>query len=216
LAAGSGGLRSDRHGVLSIIRRWALREHLSIREIARRTKLSRNTIRSYLRSGAVEPRFSVPERPGKLDPHATKLLGWLKTEAGKSRKERRTAKQLHEDLVKLGYTGSYGRVAAFARMSRARKRSGGSFSRRLGGQIVKGNSRRRGAEPLCRSSFNRARRSSLTGAKTSRCWVESAPSCRWRISNCRTAGLFCCGPIHCRPMTSAIGSDRWRHDGFDV
>ena len=36
---------------LSIIRRWALREHLSIREIARRTKLSRNTIRSYLRSG---------------------------------------------------------------------------------------------------------------------------------------------------------------------
>ena len=77
--------------------------------------MSRNTIRSYPRSGAVEPKFSVPERPSKLDPYATKLLGWLKTEAGKSRKERRTAKQLHEDLVKLGYTGSYGRVAAFAR-----------------------------------------------------------------------------------------------------
>ena len=100
---------------LSIIRRWALREHLSIREIARRTKLSRNTIRRYLRSGAVEPEFSVPERPSKLDPFAAKLSGWLKTEAGKSRKQRRTAKQLHEDLVKLGYTGSYGRVAAFAR-----------------------------------------------------------------------------------------------------
>ena len=87
---------------LSIIRRWALREHLSIRKIARRTKLSRNTIRSYLRSGAVEPRFSVPERPGKLDPYATKLAVWLKTEAGKSRKQRRTSKQLHEDLVKPG------------------------------------------------------------------------------------------------------------------
>ncbi|CUA93807.1 hypothetical protein Ga0061062_103485 [Comamonas thiooxydans] len=35
---------------LSVIRRWALRENLSIREIARRTGLSRNTIRKYLRS----------------------------------------------------------------------------------------------------------------------------------------------------------------------
>ena len=104
---------------LSIIRRWALREHLSIREIARRTKLSRNTIRKYLRSGAVEPEFRVPERPSKLDPYAAKLAGWLKTETGKSRKERRTAKQLHEDLVRLGYSGSYGRVAAFARAWRA-------------------------------------------------------------------------------------------------
>ena len=90
---------------LSIIRRWALREHLSIREIARRTKLSRNTIRKYLRSGAVEPEFKVAERPSKLDPFAAKLSGWLKTEAGKSRKQRRTSKQLHDDLVKLGYTG---------------------------------------------------------------------------------------------------------------
>jgi len=97
---------------LSIIRRWALREHLSIREIARRTQLSRNTIRKYLRSGAVEPKFSVPDRPSKLDPYATKLAVWLKTEAGKSRKQRRTAKQLHEDLVKLGYTGSYGRFTS--------------------------------------------------------------------------------------------------------
>ena len=104
---------------LSIIRRWALREHLSIREIARRTKLSRNTIRKYLRSGAVEPEFKVAVRPSKLDPFAAKLSGWLKTEAGKSRKQRRTSKQLHDDLVRLGYTGSYGRVAAFARMWRA-------------------------------------------------------------------------------------------------
>jgi transposase len=81
--------------------------------------LSRNTIRKYLRSGAVEPEFRVPERPSKLDPYAAKLAGWLRSETGKSRKERRTAKQLHEDLVKLGYTGSYGRVAAFARAWRA-------------------------------------------------------------------------------------------------
>lgn len=100
---------------LSIIRRWALRELLPIREIARRTGLSRNTIRKYLRSGSVEPKFATPERASKLDPYAAKLASWLKTEAGKPRKQRRTVKQLHADLVALGFTGSYGRVAAFAR-----------------------------------------------------------------------------------------------------
>ncbi|VDY12624.1 protein of unknown function [Thiomonas sp. OC7] len=35
---------------LSVIRRWALREQMSIREISRRTGLSRNTIRKYLRA----------------------------------------------------------------------------------------------------------------------------------------------------------------------
>jgi len=102
-------------GFLSVIRRWALRDHLSIREIARRTGLSRNTVRKYLRSGAVEPQFQVPDRPSKLDPYADKLTAWLKTEAGKPRKKRRTVKQLHAELVSLGYDGSYGRVAAFAR-----------------------------------------------------------------------------------------------------
>ena len=34
--------------VLSVIRRWHYREHLPIREIGRRTGLSRNTIRKYL------------------------------------------------------------------------------------------------------------------------------------------------------------------------
>jgi transposase len=44
-----------------------------------------------------------------------KLAGWLKAEAGKGRKQRRSAKQLHADLVRLGYMGSYDRVTAFAR-----------------------------------------------------------------------------------------------------
>lgn len=99
--------------ISNIIRRMALREKLSIREISRRTGLSRNT--KYLSAGTIEPKFAIPERPSKLDPFADKLAGWLKTEAGKSRKQRRTLKQLHADLVVLGFTGFYGRVAAFAR-----------------------------------------------------------------------------------------------------
>ena len=65
--------------LLSVIRRWHFRDELSIREIARRTGLSRSTIRKYLRLDGVEPKFKVPDRPSKLDPFAEKLSGWLET-----------------------------------------------------------------------------------------------------------------------------------------
>ena len=102
-------------GFLKVIRRWALREKMPIRQIARRTGVSRNTIKKYLREGIVEPAFQVPDRPSKLDPYAKHLRAWLTTDQRKSRKERRTAKLMHADLVKLGYDGSYERVAAFVR-----------------------------------------------------------------------------------------------------
>jgi len=107
--------------LLSVIRRWALRDRVSIRAISRRTGLSRNTIRKYVRSGAVEPTFKVPERASKLDRFVDKLSHWLKVEAGKSRKQKRTVKQLHADLGVLGYEGSYGRVAAFVREWKAER-----------------------------------------------------------------------------------------------
>jgi transcriptional regulator with XRE-family HTH domain len=90
--------------LLSVIRRWRYRDHFSIREISRRTGLSRNTVRKYLRSDSVEPKFAVPDRPSRLDPYADKLSHMLRQEAGKSRKQKRTVKQLHADLVALGYT----------------------------------------------------------------------------------------------------------------
>ena len=101
--------------LLSVIRRWHYRDHFSIREISRRTGLSRNTVRKYLRSDSIEPRFSVPDRQSKLDPYADKLSAMLRVETGKPRKQKRTIKQLHTDLAALGYDGSYNRVAAFAR-----------------------------------------------------------------------------------------------------
>lgn len=65
---------------LSVIRRWVLRDKMPIREISRRTGLSRNTIRKYLRAGTVEPKFQTPHRPSKLDPYAEKLTSWLVAE----------------------------------------------------------------------------------------------------------------------------------------
>lgn len=101
--------------ILSAIRRWHLREQMSIRAIARRTGLSRNTIKKYLISDVVEPRYAQRVSPSKLDEFASKLESWLEAESGKGRKQRRRLKQIHADLAALGYSGSYDRVAAFAR-----------------------------------------------------------------------------------------------------
>jgi transcriptional regulator with XRE-family HTH domain len=114
-----GGLGVINMDLLSVIRRWRFRQGMSIREIVRRTGLSRNTIRKYLRADTLEPVFRASVRPSKLDPFAEKLSGWLRIDVGKSRKQKRTAKQMHADLVVLGYEGSYERVAAFVRAWKA-------------------------------------------------------------------------------------------------
>ena len=107
--------------LLSVIRRWHFRDGMPIREIERRTGLSRNTIRKYLRAGIIEPKFKILDRPSKLDAFAEKLSIWLRAEAATGRKQRRTAKQMHADLVVLGYDGSYNRVAAFVRAWKAER-----------------------------------------------------------------------------------------------
>ena len=101
--------------ILSSIRRWHLRDQVSIREIARRTGLSRITIKKYLFSGIVEPAYPERISPGKLDGYRELLANWLQVESRKSRKQKRSSKQLYQDLLPLGFEGSYDRVAAFAR-----------------------------------------------------------------------------------------------------
>ena len=48
-------------GLLNIIRRMALREKLPLREIARRTGLSRNTIKKYLNADTIALRANKRE-----------------------------------------------------------------------------------------------------------------------------------------------------------
>ena len=107
--------------LLSVIRRWHYRDGIAIREIARRTGLSRNTVRKYLASGVVEPKYPKRKAPSKLDDYSNTLSSWLHREAHRSRKQRRSVKQLFYNLVQLGYAGSYDRVAAFARDWRAQQ-----------------------------------------------------------------------------------------------
>jgi transposase len=116
--------------LLSVIRRWHHREKLPIREIARRTGLSRNTIRKYLASNEIEPKYPKRSNPSKLDAYAETLSSWLKRESRRPRKRRRNLKQLYHDLVILGYAGYYDRVAAFARDWRQREREAAQLAGR--------------------------------------------------------------------------------------
>lgn len=104
--------------ILSVIRRWHRREGMKIREIVRRTGLSRNTVKKYLASDVVEPRYPKRRSPSKLDSHAATLSAWLKAHAAQHRKQRRNLRQMYRDLKALGYEGSYDRVTAFARTYR--------------------------------------------------------------------------------------------------
>lgn len=100
--------------LVSVIRRWHLREGMPIREIARRTGLSRNTVRRYPSNQELEPAYPACKSPSKLDEYEETLTNWLFRESRRHRKQRRTVKRLYRDLLELGYTGSYVRVAAFA------------------------------------------------------------------------------------------------------
>ncbi len=80
---------------LNVIRRWALRDQLSIREIARRTGLARNTVKKYLRSDQTESQYAKRASSSKLDPYAEKLATWIDVEVTRSRKQRRTLPQIH-------------------------------------------------------------------------------------------------------------------------
>jgi transposase len=103
-------------GMLAKVRRMYFRERMSLREVARRTGLSRNTIRRWLRQPeVVEPQYARRRNASKVDPWAELLRTWLRTDSYRSRRDRRTARAMFQGLRAQGYTGSYGRVCAFVR-----------------------------------------------------------------------------------------------------
>jgi len=62
--------------LVSVIRRWHLREGMPIREIARRTGLSRNTVRRYPSNQELEPAYPACKSPSKLDEYEETLTNW--------------------------------------------------------------------------------------------------------------------------------------------
>jgi transposase len=98
------------------IRRMHFRDSMSVREIVRRTGLSRNTVRTWLRAPkGKEPRYRRTAQAGKLTPFQAVLVQALKADALRPRKERRTGLALYREIQAAGYTGGYSRVTDFIR-----------------------------------------------------------------------------------------------------
>jgi len=103
-------------GMLAKIRRMHFRDHVPLREIAKRTGLSRNTIRSWLRRPDVtEPKYPKRTTPTKVDGWADLLRAWLRSDSHRPKRDRRTARAMFEAIRAQGYGGGYGRVCAFVR-----------------------------------------------------------------------------------------------------
>jgi transposase len=102
------------------VRRMKLRDGLSYSEIARRTGLSRNTVKKWLKAGSgVEPRYRRERQAGKLTPFEATLVAALKADAHRPREHRRTAKALLVQLQAQGYRGGYTTLTDFIRLWRA-------------------------------------------------------------------------------------------------
>lgn len=89
----------------------------SIKEIARRLDVSRNTVRSVLRGERdTEDKYvrKKPYRP-KLEPFEDALKKMLEEDKEKPARERRSGTQLYEALQALGYTGAVDSVQRYAR-----------------------------------------------------------------------------------------------------
>lgn len=94
--------------------RLAHRDGKGFREIARKFNLSRNTVRSIIRSGITDQKYerSVQPRP-KLGSFLEQLSEWLKEDVDKPVRHRRRAKILFEQLQREGYEGGYDTVRRY-------------------------------------------------------------------------------------------------------
>jgi transposase len=96
------------------------REHLlkgkTIKEIARDLKVSRNTVRRILRSGATSFEYEreVQPRP-KLGRWTAELVELLTSNAAKAAREQLTLIRVFEELRGRGYDGGYDAVRRYAR-----------------------------------------------------------------------------------------------------
>lgn len=87
------------------------------REIARDLHVSRNTVAKYL-SADLSPEPPVTRAPTSptMEPYADAVRSWLEADAHAPRKQRHTARRVHDRLVdELGFPGSLSTVERFVR-----------------------------------------------------------------------------------------------------
>jgi len=98
------------------IRRAALVQGKTIKEITRELHVSRNTVRKVLRSGETSFSYAREVQPQpKLGPWKDDLDRLLTANDGKPARERLTLVRIFEELRGLGYAGGYDAVRRYAR-----------------------------------------------------------------------------------------------------
>ena len=107
--------------MLGKIRRMHVRDKMSVRAIAKRTGLSRNTLQKWLQTPeeVKVPTYVRAKRFGKLNAFTEELKLALKADALRPKQDRRTARALFVQIKTSGYLGSYSRVTDFIRVWRA-------------------------------------------------------------------------------------------------
>ena len=103
--------------ILGKIRRLYLRDGLSLHEITKRTGLSRNTVRSWLRAAetATPPTYRRRKAVHRLTPFHAALEQALTADAHRTKQNRRTVKALLAHIKADGYVGGYSQLTAFIR-----------------------------------------------------------------------------------------------------
>ncbi|MFY9460075.1 MAG: IS21 family transposase [Aquabacterium commune] len=107
--------------MLGRIRRMYMRDKVSLHEIAKRTGLSRNTVRRWLRAPeeVQAPTYSRTAGFSKLKAFFDELKQSLKADALRPKQDRRTGRALFAQIRSSGYAGGYTRVTDFIRAWRA-------------------------------------------------------------------------------------------------
>ena len=104
-------------GTLSKLRRMVLRENVSVREAARRLRISRNTAKRWLSEpDMVEPVY--PKRVAAerlIDAYTQHLQLWIKADSHRGKRERRTVKAYYEAIRAMGYSGGMTQVYIYCR-----------------------------------------------------------------------------------------------------
>ena len=101
--------------MIAKIRRLHFTQGLGIKTICRELNLSKKVVRKVVRSGATEFTYkrSVQPRP-KLGAWIGELDRLLEANAARGSRERLALVQIHEELRRLGYKGSYDAVRRYA------------------------------------------------------------------------------------------------------
>ncbi len=97
------------------IRREYFVNEKSIKEIVRTVKVSRNTVRKVVRSGATAFNYDRSSQPRpKIDPWRSELDEMLAGNARRAKRERLTLVRIYEELRNQGYDGGYDAVRRHA------------------------------------------------------------------------------------------------------